>query len=182
MHQTLPYRNWFPSTTTTTTTIGGSSSATTSGGSTAFDSRSVIFHIYLDSTSDNNEMNYVGDMRSRYKNSFITTRVAKSISENAIIVVALRGCCMCHVVKNLLLGLGVNPMIFEVNNEDEDDVKKELSIIVGGGGTGGGGGTTMAFPAVFVGGNLFGGVERVISTHISGELVPILKDVGALWL
>ncbi|KAH0751610.1 hypothetical protein KY285_004758 [Solanum tuberosum] len=172
MQQTLPYRNWFPSTTATTTTISGSSSATTSGGSTNFESRS----------GEKNEMNYVRDMRSRYKNSFITTSVTKSISENAIIVVALRGCCMCHVVKNLLLGLGVNPTIFEVNNEDEDDVKKELSIIVGGGGTGGGGGTTTAFPAVFVGGNLFGGLERVISTHISGELVPILKDVGALWL
>ncbi|KAH0719915.1 hypothetical protein KY290_004832 [Solanum tuberosum] len=172
MHQTLAYRNWFPSTTATTTTISGSSSATTSGGSINFESRS----------GEKKEMNYVGDMRSRYKNSFITTSVAKSISENAIIVVALRGCCMCHVVKNLLLGLGVNPTIFEVNNEDEDDVKKELSIIVGGGGTGGGGGTTTTFPAVFVGGNLFGGLERVISTHISGELVPILKDVGALWL
>ncbi|KAG5579275.1 hypothetical protein H5410_049902 [Solanum commersonii] len=171
MQQTLPYRNWFPSTTTTTTTISGSSSTTTSGGSTNFESRS----------GEKNEMNYVLDMRSLYKNSFITTSVAKSISENAIIVVALRGCCMCHVVKNLLLGLGVNPTIFEVNNEDEDDVKKELSIIMGGGGTGGGG-TTTAFPAVFVGGNLFGGLERVISTHISGELVPILKDVGALWL
>ncbi|XP_010327036.1 glutaredoxin-C9-like isoform X2 [Solanum lycopersicum] len=166
MQQTLTYRNVFLSTTTTTTTIGGSSFTTTS-----------------ESCSDvNNKMKYVGEMRSRYKNSFITTSVAKSVSEHAIIVVAIRGCCMCHVVKNLLLGLGVNPTIFEVNNEDEDDVKTELSIITSGVGDGGGDGTTTEFPAVFVGGNLFGGLERVISTHISGELVPILKDVGALWL
>jgi hypothetical protein len=29
---------------------------------------------------------------------------------------------------------------------------------------------------------LFGGLERVMATHITGELVPILKDAGALWL
>ncbi|XP_015055148.1 glutaredoxin-C9-like [Solanum pennellii] len=166
MQQTLTYRNLFLSTTTTTTSIGGSSFTTTS------ESRSDV----------NNKMKYVGEMRSRYKNSFITTSVVKSVSEHAIIVVAIRGCCMCHVVKNLLLGLGVNPMIFEVNNEDADDVKTELSIITSGDGDGGGDGTSTEFPAVFVGGNLFGGLERVISTHISGELVPILKDVGALWL
>jgi glutaredoxin 3 len=38
------------------------------------------------------------------------------------------------------------------------------------------------FPVVFVGGKLFGGLERVMATHITGELVPILKDAGALWL
>ncbi|XP_055809097.1 glutaredoxin-C9-like [Solanum dulcamara] len=148
-------------------TIGRSSSATSSGGSTIFESRS----------GESNTTNSDDDTRSRNRNSYVTTRVAKSISENAIIVVAIRGCCMCHVAKNLLLGLGANPTIFEVNDEDEDDVKKELSIIVSSAG-----GTTTELPAVFVGGNMFGGLERVISTHISGELVPLLKEVGALWL
>jgi glutaredoxin 3 len=40
----------------------------------------------------------------------------------------------------------------------------------------------VQFPVVFVGGKLFGGLERVMATHITGELVPILKDAGALWL
>lgn len=142
----------------------------------------IFFYVYFDCVGESNETKYVGNMRSRNENSFITTtRVAKCVSENAIIVVAIRGCSMCHVVKNLLLGLGVNPTIFEVNDEDEDDVKKELSIIVGGGGSSGSGGT-MELPTVFVGGNLFGGLEKVVATHISGELVPILKEVGALWL
>lgn len=87
---------------------------------------------------------------------------------------------MCYVVKNLLLGLGVNPTIFEVNSEDEEAVMKELSRIVGGDEQNDGG--RWHFPVVFVGGRLFGGIERVMSTHISGELVPILKEAGALWL
>jgi glutaredoxin-related protein len=35
---------------------------------------------------------------------------------------------------------------------------------------------------VFIGGNLFGGLDRIMATHISGELVPILKQARALWL
>ncbi|CAN1283875.1 GRXC9 [Linum perenne] len=76
---------------------------------------------------------------------------------------------MCHVVKRLLNGLGVNPTVYDVDEPDEGHVAKELSSLVD-------------FPVVFVGGKVFGGLERVMATHISGELVPILKDAGALWL
>jgi glutaredoxin 3 len=87
---------------------------------------------------------------------------------------------MCHVVKRLLLGLGVNPPVFEVEEKEEDDVIKELSMIDSD--RGGEGVDQVQFPVVFVGGKLFGGLERVMATHITGELVPILKDAGALWL
>ncbi|KAK6268711.1 hypothetical protein QUC31_012871 [Theobroma cacao] len=105
--------------------------------------------------------------------------VTKLVLENAVIVFGRQGCCMCHVVKRLLLGHGVNPAVCEVDEEKEEAVLTELSRINGerGGERGG-----VQFPAVFVGGKLFGGLDRVMSTHISGELVPILKDAGALWL
>ncbi|XP_021294675.1 glutaredoxin-C9 [Herrania umbratica] len=105
--------------------------------------------------------------------------VTKLVLENAVIVFGRQGCCMCHVVKRLLLGLGVNPPVCEVDEEKEEAVLAELSRINGERGGEGGG---VQFPAVFVGGKLFGGLDRVMSTHISGELVPILKDAGALWL
>ncbi|KAK6932621.1 Glutaredoxin [Dillenia turbinata] len=103
--------------------------------------------------------------------------VRSKVSENAVIVFGKHGCCMCHVVKRLLLVLGVNPAVFEVNDDDEAEVFAELSAIVGGIDDGG-----PQLPAVFVGGKLFGGLDRVMSTHITGELVPILKKAGALWL
>ncbi|CAM8994875.1 unnamed protein product [Rhodiola kirilowii] len=116
----------------------------------------------------------------------------KLATENAVIVFGQRGCCMCHVVKRLLQGLGVNPAVHEVNEEDESELIRQLkskrmvdlnqksgteyynddeqSI------------TTLSLPAVFVGGSLFGGLDRLMSTHIAGELVPVLKRAGALWL
>ncbi|KAJ6377229.1 hypothetical protein OIU76_026239 [Salix suchowensis] len=106
--------------------------------------------------------------------------IQKLVLENSIIVFGKRGCCMCHVVKLMLLGLGVNPTVFEVEDKEEDYVIKALSMINGD--KGGKGGDQVQFPVVFVGGKLFGGLERVMATHITGELVPILKDAGALWL
>ncbi|XP_044407106.1 monothiol glutaredoxin-S9-like [Triticum aestivum] len=45
-----------------------------------------------------------------------------------------------------------------------------------------GGKAVVALPAVFVGGRILGGLDWLMAVHISGELVPILKDAGALWL
>lgn len=81
---------------------------------------------------------------------------------------------MCLVVKRLLHGLGVNPAVLEIDEEREEEVMSELEKISGR--------ETIELPAVYIGGRLFGGLDRVMGTHISGELVPILKEVGALWL
>lgn len=86
-----------------------------------------------------------------------------------------RGCCMCHVVKLLLLGLGVNPTISSVDEGDMDDVITQLSKTETGD-------LIIELPVVYVGGKLFGGLERLMSTYITGELIPILKDANALWL
>lgn len=107
--------------------------------------------------------------------------VLNMVSENAVIVIARRGCCMSHVVKRLLLGLGVNPAVYEVEEKDEEGVATQLEATIRSddGNTQQG---KVQFPAVFIGGKLFGGLDRIMATHIYGELVPILKKAGALWL
>ncbi|CAH8299147.1 unnamed protein product [Eruca vesicaria subsp. sativa] len=99
------------------------------------------------------------------------------VEENAIIVIGRRGCCMCLVVKRLLFGLGVNPAVLEIDGDREEEVMSELEKIGVEGGR-----ETVTLPAVYIGGRLFGGLDKVMAAYISGELVPILKDVGALWL
>ncbi|KAG0519219.1 hypothetical protein BDA96_09G245700 [Sorghum bicolor] len=95
--------------------------------------------------------------------------VRRAVAECPVLVVGRRGCCLSHVVKRLLQGLGVNPAVHEVA-----DAEAELAGVVDGG--------DVALPAVFVGGRLLGGLDRLMAVHISGDLVPILKDAGALWL
>ncbi|XP_042031083.1 glutaredoxin-C9-like [Salvia splendens] len=91
------------------------------------------------------------------------------VAEKSVVVFARKGCCMCHVVKLLLNGHGVNPAILDVDELDEADVTQ----VFGG---------APQFPTVFVGGVLFGGLEQVMGAHISGELVPRLREARALWL
>ena len=87
---------------------------------------------------------------------------------------------MSHVVKRLLLGLGVNPAVCEVDEAEMhpfiDELKKMRRA------EGGADGFELNFPTVFIGGRWFGGLDRVMATHITGELTPILKQAGALWL
>lgn len=106
--------------------------------------------------------------------------VQKMVSKNAVVVLASRGCCMSHVLKLLLLGHGANPAVFAVGEEDEVDIAGEIGKLTAGDGYGNDG--RVQFPVVFVGGKMFGGLEKVMAAHISGELVPALKEAGALWL
>jgi len=104
-------------------------------------------------------------------------RVQRLASDNAVLVFSVTSCCMCHVVKRLFCGLGVNPAVFELDEEGEgagnSDMEKVLVRLVG---------KKPAVPAVFIGGELVGGLDRLMAAHISGELVPKLKQAGALWL
>ncbi|KAF9608697.1 hypothetical protein IFM89_010829 [Coptis chinensis] len=110
--------------------------------------------------------------------SSIKRSVKNMVLENAVILFGKRGCCMCHAMKRLLLMLGVNPAVYEVDEEDEDAVIRELLTINRDATKEG----RPQFPSVFIGGRLFGGLDRLMAAHISGELVPMLKKAGALWL
>ncbi|MED6173054.1 Glutaredoxin-C9 [Stylosanthes scabra] len=101
--------------------------------------------------------------------------VERMVLENAVIVFGRRGCCMSHVVNRLLLGLGVNPLVHELEEDDHDDEGYFRN-------RNNNNNNKVQFPAVFIGGKFFGGLDRIMATHISGELVPILKQAGALWL
>lgn len=77
-------------------------------------------------------------------------------------------------MKRLFCGLGVNPTVYELDEEHGGkEIEKALLRLLGG---------SPSVPAVFVGGKLIGGLDRVMASHINGSLVPLLKEAGALWL
>ncbi|XP_021838635.2 glutaredoxin-C9-like [Spinacia oleracea] len=115
-------------------------------------------------------------------NSNTITTMEVLVKENPVIVFGKRGCCMCHVVRKLLLGLGVNPPVFEIDTHANDESLLLTSFTKNVNNVNNNNNNNLQFPLVFVGGELFGGLEKVMATHLSGELVPILKQAGALWL
>jgi len=102
-------------------------------------------------------------------------RVMKLASERAVVVFTLSSCCMCHTVTRLMADLGVNALVHELDSDPRGkDMERALHKMLGGRGS--------AVPAVFIGGKLVGGTNRVMSLHLASELVPMLKSAGALWL
>ncbi|XP_019417704.1 PREDICTED: glutaredoxin-C1-like [Lupinus angustifolius] len=101
-------------------------------------------------------------------------RVVRLASESAVVIFSISSCCMCHALKTLFCGMGVNPSVVEL---DEDPKGKEMESVLmrllG---------NSTCVPVVFIGGKLVGTMDRVLASHINGSLVPLLKQAGAMWL
>ncbi|RZC50883.1 hypothetical protein C5167_019307 [Papaver somniferum] len=168
MQQALPYRSWLTENSSTNPSTSMNEGLRLGG------SADVVVHHpkALEEATEGRNIN--SDTNK--------TMVKSMVTENAVIIFGRRGCCMSHVVKRLLLASGVNPAIYEVDREEDEVVlihelrqlatdDENTSINRGD-----------QFPAVYIGGHLFGGLEQLMGAHISGGLIPILKKAGALWL
>ncbi|XAR64359.1 Thioredoxin-disulfide reductase [Bertholletia excelsa] len=101
-------------------------------------------------------------------------RVARLAAESAVVIFSVSTCCMCHAVKSLFCGMGVNPTVYELDQDPRGkEIQRALTRLLG---------SSATVPVVFVGGKLVGAVDRVMASHINGTLVPLLKEAGALWL
>ncbi|KAK8561538.1 hypothetical protein V6N13_149291 [Hibiscus sabdariffa] len=101
-------------------------------------------------------------------------RVVQLASESAVVIFSVSSCCMCHAAKRLFCGLGVNPTVYELDQEPRrQEMEKALSRLLD---------SSQTVPVVFIGGKLIGAMDRVMGSHINGTLVPLLKEAGALWL
>ncbi|GER38897.1 glutaredoxin family protein [Striga asiatica] len=102
-------------------------------------------------------------------------RIERMASSSAVVIFSSSTCCMCHAVKRLFCSLGVGPTVYEIDQDPRGrDLEAALLAMLGT--------PQAAVPAVFVGGRLVGAMEGVMAAHISGALVPLLKEAGALWL
>ncbi|KAK9102574.1 hypothetical protein Sjap_019828 [Stephania japonica] len=102
-------------------------------------------------------------------------RFERLISENPVVIFTRSSCYMCHVMKKLLSAIGVHPTVIELEEGEVD----ALAVLDEGSSSDSGG--RVVVPAVFIGGASIGGLERLIALHLSGNLIPKLREAGALW-
>uniref|UniRef100_A0A0D9VA00 Glutaredoxin domain-containing protein n=1 Tax=Leersia perrieri TaxID=77586 RepID=A0A0D9VA00_9ORYZ len=101
-------------------------------------------------------------------------RLARLSSERAVVIFGGSNCFMCHAVKTLFSELGVSWAVHELDKDpDGKDIERALARMVG---------RSPPVPAVFIGGKLVGPTDQVMSLHLAGKLVPLLRQAGALWL
>ncbi|KAM0947426.1 putative glutaredoxin-like, plant II, Thioredoxin-like superfamily [Dioscorea sansibarensis] len=100
---------------------------------------------------------------------------------NVVVVVGRRGSCMSYVAQKLLQGLRANPTMCEISKEfaKKMTLMENIAKILNGNDR-----TLVAplFPLLFIGGKLVEGLDSLITIHISGKLIPMLKIAGAFWL
>ncbi|KAI3830831.1 hypothetical protein C5167_043417 [Papaver somniferum] len=100
-------------------------------------------------------------------------KVMKLASQKAVVIFSKSTCCMSHAIKSLFYDLGVSPAIYELDEESRGrEMEKALQRL----------GCNPTVPAVFIGGKLVSSTNTIMSLHLSGALIPMLKEAGAIWL
>ncbi|GFP81926.1 monothiol glutaredoxin-s4 [Phtheirospermum japonicum] len=95
------------------------------------------------------------------------------VSEKPVVIFSKSSCCMSHTVRTLFSDFGVNPTVYELDEISRGrEIEQALTRL----------GCNPTVPAVFIGGELVGGANEVMSLHLQRALRPMLKRAGALWL
>ncbi|RXI02644.1 hypothetical protein DVH24_002722 [Malus domestica] len=93
-------------------------------------------------------------------------KVMRLASEKGVVIFSKSSCCLCYAVKILFQEIGVSPVVHEIDQDPEGrEMEKALTRM----------GCTAPVPAVFIGGNLIGSTNEVMSLHLKGQLIPKLK-------
>ncbi|XP_016470545.2 monothiol glutaredoxin-S3-like [Nicotiana tabacum] len=90
-------------------------------------------------------------------------RVSRIVTEKPVVIFS-------KTIKSLFSDLGVNTAIYEL---DEMQRGHEIEAVLSNLGCN---------PTVFIGGEMVGGENEVMSLHLQGSLKPKLKSAGALWV
>ncbi|KAL2236537.1 monothiol glutaredoxin-S2-like [Sesamum indicum] len=100
--------------------------------------------------------------------------VEKLTADKPVVIFSKSTCCMCHTIKTLISSFGANPTVYELDElPDGQQVEKALMADSG---------RRLSFPVVFIGQELVGGDNEVMSLHVKGKLVPLLKKAKAIWI
>ncbi|CAL4906237.1 unnamed protein product [Urochloa humidicola] len=101
-------------------------------------------------------------------------RVSRLSTEKAVVIFTRSQCPMCHTVLSLFSELSVYAAVHELDKDPRGrEMERELARRLG---------RAPPVPAVFIGGKLIGSTDMIMSLHLSGKLVPMLKAAGAIWL
>lgn len=93
-------------------------------------------------------------------------KVTRLASEKGVVIFSKSSCCLSYAVNILFRELGVTPTVHELD-EDPEGREMERALMRYGGNT--------PVPAVFVAGNFIGSTNEVMSLHLSGALIPLVK-------
>ncbi|GAB4829685.1 Glutaredoxin-C13 [Ancistrocladus abbreviatus] len=93
-------------------------------------------------------------------------KVTRVASENGVVIFSKSSCCLCYAVYILFQDLRVKPLVYEIDQDPEGREMEKAIMRMG---------CNAPVPAVFIGGKLMGSTNEIMSLHLSGALIPMLK-------
>ena len=98
-------------------------------------------------------------------------KINRLASENGVVIFSKSTCCLCYAVNVLFQELRVIPAVHEIDQDPEGKEMEKAIMRMGINGP---------VPAVFINGKLIGSTNEVMSLHLSGSLIPLLKPYQSL--
>ncbi|CAI9105327.1 OLC1v1004224C1 [Oldenlandia corymbosa var. corymbosa] len=93
-------------------------------------------------------------------------KIQRLTSEHGLAIFSKSTCCLCYAVNILFHELGAATYVHEIDHDPEGkEIEKALMRM----------GCNPPIPAVFINGKLVGSTNEVMSLHLSGSLLPLLK-------
>ncbi|KAL3531428.1 hypothetical protein ACH5RR_010750 [Cinchona calisaya] len=99
--------------------------------------------------------------------------ITRLTADKPVVIFSKSSCCMCHTIKTLIGSFGANVTVYELD-ELPNGHQLETALIGSGG--------RPTVPAVYIGQEFVGGANEVMSLHVKGKLVPLLKQAKAIWV
>ncbi|XP_059318439.1 monothiol glutaredoxin-S11-like [Lycium barbarum] len=98
-------------------------------------------------------------------------KVQRMAREHGVVIFSKSTCCLCYAVSILFQDLGVIPYVHEIDHDPEGkEMEKALMRM----------GCNAMMPAVFIGGQLVGSTNEVMSLHLKGSLIQLIKPYMAV--
>ncbi|XVF80517.1 hypothetical protein PTKIN_Ptkin15bG0079500 [Pterospermum kingtungense] len=99
--------------------------------------------------------------------------VTRMIAERPVVIFSRSTCCMSYTIKTLISSFGANPTVYELDEiQNGQQIERELQQM----------GCKPTVPAVFIGQQLIGGPNQVMTLQVKNQLVPLLIRAGAIWI
>ncbi|KAM7500595.1 hypothetical protein LguiA_025009 [Lonicera macranthoides] len=94
-------------------------------------------------------------------------------TEHPVVIFSKTNCCITHTPETLIRNFGANPVVHKLDQLPKGhQLERELLES----------GLNPSVPAVFIGGQMVGGSNEVLSLKIQGKLKQMLIDAKAIWV
>ncbi|KAK2988698.1 hypothetical protein RJ640_012734 [Escallonia rubra] len=99
--------------------------------------------------------------------------VERLAAEDPVVIFTKSSCCICHTIETLIRGFGANITVYQLdqlpNGREMERALKRL-------------GRKPSVPSVFIGNELVGGSNEIMSLNVRGKLKPMLIEANAIWV